>query len=307
MSKMPPLLTREEEIKLAKITKYALIDNREYFEAACLALNISTKTKAGTKRKRFTKDNLNKISIYLESWRQKATDKLVNSHIRLVQFIARKYSRGNHSLFQDLCQEGTIGLIKAVSRYNEESGNRFSTYASFWVRQTIQLYLSNNGRTIRTPVYVVENVSKINKVRSKLHHELGRNPTDNEIAECLEINESKIRKFEVATLGTASLDFKIGEDTALGDIIKDEDSETPDEIIEVQERMEIINKVLSSLRSREEYIIRMRFGIGVDKDYTLEEIAKTLDLTKERIRQIESQALKKLQKGDNFRFLREVS
>lgn len=237
--------------------------------------------------------------------RKEAVDKLVEHNLRLVMYVAKKYVNNDRSIFNDLIQEGSMGLMKAIDKFEVEKGYRFSTYAHWWIRQAIQLYLSNTGRTIRTPVYVIEQAGKVSKARKELTQDLGRNPSDEEIAKHLDLPVEKVRHFEESTQHMASLEFSIGEDTSLGDIIEDVESVNPDQVLEDKERNGVISKVLSNLTAREEHIIRLRFGIGLNEEHTLDQIAVKMNVTKERIRQIEAQALKKLGKGDNMRALKQ--
>ncbi|HEY3275031.1 MAG TPA: sigma-70 family RNA polymerase sigma factor [Syntrophorhabdaceae bacterium] len=222
-------------------------------------------------------------------------NRLVQANLRLVINIAKKYMNRGLS-FLDIIQEGNMGLMKAAEKYDYKRGYKFSTYSTWWIRQSITRAIADHARTIRVPVHVLESINKINKVTIILFQELGRKPSLEEIAVKAAFPLEKVRKIMKASGGAVSMETPIGDDeSTLSDFIADPKASSPlTECVAVSLREEI-GKVLSTLTSREEKIIRMRLGIGEKSDYTLEEVGDVFGLTRERIRQIEAKALKKLQ------------
>lgn len=229
-------------------------------------------------------------SRYLE-----ARNSLVKANLRLVVSIAKKYINRGLS-FLDLVQEGNLGLMKAVEGFEYRRGYKFSTYATWWVRQAITRALADQARTIRIPVHMIETINKILKVSRELVQENGREPTSEEIAERIGLPEEKVRKVLRITKEPISLETPINdeEDTHLSDFIEDKKTPNPETQVIFSDLKEQLDKVLATLTPREEKVIRMRFGIGEKQDYTLEEVGQVFEVTRERIRQIEAKALKKL-------------
>jgi RNA polymerase primary sigma factor len=281
------LLTAQEEVDLAK-----------RIESGVLATEALDNGKV-------TDEKLRELK-----WDQKdgarAKRHLVEANLRLVVSIAKRYV-GRGMAFLDLIQEGNLGLIRAVEKFDYEKGFKFSTYATWWIRQAITRAIADQARTIRIPVHMVETINKLVRIQRQLLQDLGREPTAAEIAEQMELSPEKVREIQKISQEPVSLETPVGEeeDSHLGDFIEDSDAPVPLERASFKLLQEQLETVLHTLSTREKSVIEMRFGLKDGQPRTLEEVGKTFGVTRERIRQIESKTLSKLRHPSRSQKLRD--
>ncbi len=237
---------------------------------------------------------------------QNAQEHLIKANSRLVVSVAKKYV-GRGVPFLDLIQEGNIGLIRAVKKFDYRRGYKFSTYATWWIRQAVTRAIADQGRTIRVPVHMYEQINRLTRTSRQLVQELGRDPTTEEIADELGVSPRKVEHIMRVSQRPLSLEMPVGEeeDSYLGDFIEDEDADSPQEAAGQQLLREVIDEIFQSLTPREVRILQLRFGLVDGYCYTLEEVGKKFGVTRERIRQIEAQALSRLRHPSRSRKLRD--
>jgi RNA polymerase primary sigma factor len=239
-----------------------------------------------------------KLAAQIKRGNKKAREKMIKANLRLVVKIAHDFSNYGLPLL-DLVSEGNIGLMKAVERFDPKKGGKLSTYASWWIKQSIKRALANQSKTIRLPVHLVDKIGKIRRVAAQMTEELGREPTNEELAEELGLATAKVAHLKNVAVRPASLDAKINadDDTAFGDLVSDERAEDPFAVLRDKDLREEVGDLLDVLDARERKIIAFRFGLGGGKERTLEEVGRKFGVTRERIRQLQNIALLKMRKA----------
>ena len=301
------LLTEDDEVEFEEIAKEAAADNLEDLEKSISIDDpVRMYLKEIGKVPLLTAEEELDLATRMETGDKEAKQKLCEANLRLVVSIAKRYV-GRGMQFLDLIQEGNMGLIKAVEKFDYRKGFKFSTYATWWIRQAITRSIADQARTIRIPVHMVETINKQIRVTRQLLQELGRDPSPEEIAAEMDIPVEKVREISKIAQEPVSLETPIGEeeDSHLGDFIPDEDIPSPADAAAFSMLKDQLNEVLATLTEREQEVLRLRFGLDDGRQRTLEEVGQQFNVTRERIRQIEAKALRKLRHPNRSKRLKD--
>ena len=295
-----------QELQQAELLPQADLSELTELESVSIADPVRMYLREIGKIPLLTKEEEVELAKRVEAGDEEAKKKLIEANLRLVVSIAKKYI-GRGLSFLDLIQEGNLGLIRAVEKFDYRKGFKFSTYATWWIRQAITRAIADQARTIRIPVHMAETINKLIRVSRQLVQQLGREPTVEEIAQALELPPEKVEDIQRIAQEPVSLETPIGEeeDSQLGDFIEDKDSPNPEEATAGQLLREQLEEMLGELTEREREVLRLRFGLEDGRAHTLEEVGKRFNVTRERIRQIEAKALRKLRHPSRSKRLRD--
>lgn len=304
LTKPDDMAPSEEDIRLVEEEK--LVDTDEIAEVMSVNDPVRMYLKEIGKIPLLSTEEEIEIAQRLESGNEEAHNKMVESNLRLVVSIAKRYV-GRGLPFLDLIQEGNLGLIKAVGKFDHTKGYKFSTYATWWIRQAISRAIADHARTIRIPVHMVETINRVSRVHHELVQDLGRDPTTAEVAQKLHMPQEKVEEIMRVALEPISLETPVGEedDSHLGDFIQDEDASEPADAASYMMLREQLASVLKTLTPREEKVLCLRYGLIDGKMHTLEEVGDEFEVTRERIRQIEAKALRKLRHPSRSKLLKD--
>ena len=304
LSKPEDMLPSEEDLQLVEEEK--LIDTEEMSEVMSVNDPVRMYLKEIGKIPLLSSEEELEVAKKLADGDEKAHNTMVEANLRLVVSIAKRYV-GRGLQFLDLIQEGNLGLIKAVDKFDYTKGYKFSTYATWWIRQSISRAIADHARTIRIPVHMVETINRVSRVSHDLTQDLGRDPTAGEIADKLSMSTEKVEEIMRMSQDPISLETPVGEedDSHLGDFIQDEDASEPADAAAYAMLCEQLSGVLKTLTPREEKVLRLRYGLEDGRMHTLEEVGDEFEVTRERIRQIEAKALRKLRHPSRSKILKD--
>ncbi len=304
LSKPDDMLPSEEDLELVEEEK--LIDTEEMSEVMSVNDPVRMYLKEIGKIPLLSSEEELEVAKKLAEGDEKAHNTMVEANLRLVVSIAKRYV-GRGLQFLDLIQEGNLGLIKAVDKFDYTKGYKFSTYATWWIRQSISRAIADHARTIRIPVHMVETINRVSRVSHDLTQDLGRDPTAGEIADKLSMSTEKVEEIMRMSQDPISLETPVGEedDSHLGDFIQDEDASEPADAAAYAMLCEQLSGVLKTLTPREEKVLRLRYGLEDGRMHTLEEVGDEFEVTRERIRQIEAKALRKLRHPSRSKILKD--